>query len=81
MPPSLEDFIRWREDRVTRWIFTAIMAGVRDQESAWMKASWENGACSEALLRVLRTRADAYMALIETEYEGWCEMNGDEPSD
>jgi hypothetical protein len=81
LAPSAEEFARWRDDPVTRWIFSAILMGVEANRAAWMRASWDNGACSKEFLQELRTRADAYMALIETPYEGWCEMNGDEPSD
>jgi hypothetical protein len=81
MPPSAEEFARWQEDRVTRWVFAAIMMGVEAQRAAWMQASWDNGAAAPELLRELRTRADAYMALIETPYPGWCEILGQEPID
>lgn len=79
MPPSAEEFTRWRDDRVTQWIFRAILSGAEANKAAWVQASWDNGAASPALLQELRTRADAYMALIETPYDGWCELNEEEP--
>lgn len=81
MPPSSEDFARWREDRVTQWVFAAIMMGAEAQKAEWMRASWDNGAVAPALLSELRTRSDAYMALIETDYTGWCEILNEEPHD
>jgi hypothetical protein len=81
LAPSAEEFARWRDDRVTQWIFTAICTGAEANKEAWLDASWRKGAASQPYLQELRTRADAYMALIETSYSGWCEMNGDEPSD
>ncbi len=82
MPPSAEEFARWRDDRVTRWIFKAIEQGVAANKKAWDDASWGAGVGNPdnlaKLLAELRTRSDAYRALIDTTYEGWAEMNGDE---
>lgn len=83
MPPSREEFARWRDDNVTRWIFAAIEHGEAANKAAWMDASWERGVGQpEALARLLaelRTRSDAYRALIDTSYEGWCENSGQDP--
>jgi hypothetical protein len=49
------------------------------QKAAWMQASWEAGQSDALMLTELRTRADAYAALFETEYPAWCEANGQEP--
>ena len=81
MKVSAEDFARWRDDRVTQWVFAAILMGVEEQRALWMRTSWDNGTASPALLSELRNRTDGYMALIETPYEGWCEMLGEEPHD
>jgi hypothetical protein len=78
MPPTAEEFARWRDDGVTQWVMRAVQTAAEQNKAAWMKASWENGAASPALLQELRTRADAYLALAESPYETWAEWNGDE---
>jgi hypothetical protein len=84
--PSREDFIRWRDDYVTRWVFKALSTAADDQQKAWMDASWTQGASNPAndtktmnMLRELRTRADAYLSMEQASYEAVCEMNGEEP--
>ncbi len=79
MTITAEDFARWRDDRVTQWIFKAIEAGEAEQKSAWLESSWQYSNPRPELLLELRTRADAYRALIDTSYESWAEINQDEP--
>ncbi len=74
-----DDFARWRDDNVTQFVFAAVAAGAKQQQDAWLETSWGMGTAKPELLRELRTRADAYYALIDTTYEGWCENNGVEP--
>ncbi len=74
-----EDFARWRDDAVTRWVFKAIAAGEAENKAAWVEASWTYNNPKPQLLLELRTRADAYRALIDTSYESWAEINQDEP--
>jgi hypothetical protein len=78
MAPSGEDFARWRDDRVTRWVFAALENVAAENKANWDRASWEMGQCNPLLLAELRTRADAYRAIAEASYEGLCETNGDE---
>lgn len=77
MPPTREDFARWKDDFVTRYIFRALEIAFDDQKRAWTDASWINGHANPLLLQELRTRADAYASLSDTSYEGWLEMNND----
>lgn len=79
MPPSRDDFARWRDDPVTRWVMQAHRTLAEDQQREWMGISWGNGSANEAALRELRTRADAYLALPDGTYEAFCETNGDTP--
>lgn len=74
-----EDFERWRDDAVTRWVFAAIEKAAEENKQTWLEASWNNGNANPAALNELRTRADAYRALIDTSFEGWCETLGEEP--
>lgn len=80
MAPSSEEFARWREDRVTQWVFKAFATAAEENKTEWAKASWEQGVANPLLLAELRTRADAYRAIFETPYAAHCETNGDEPS-
>lgn len=80
MAPSAEEFARWRDDRVTRWVFKALTTNMAECRDAWLSASWGNGTADPMLLTELRTRADANETLMATSYEGFCETNGDEPN-
>lgn len=83
MRPSAEEFACWRDDSVTRWVFAAIKRGEEVNKAAWHEASWERGVANPdalaKLLAELRTRSDAYRALIDTPYEGWAEILEQEP--
>lgn len=79
MAPSAEEFARWRDDRVTRWVMRAFAICADENKQEWMTASWEQGVSNPLLLSELRTRADAYRAMTDTPYEAHCETNGDEP--
>lgn len=81
MPPSRDDFARWRDDHVTRWVFRGLEAEAANQKAEWDGISWGNGKANQAALDELRTRADAYRAMAETTYEGFCEVLGETPSD
>lgn len=81
MAPSAEEFARWRDDNVTRWIFRALASNADECRAAWETVSWENGQANPLLLIELRTRADALRSMIDSSYEAFCETNGDEPSE
>lgn len=79
MNPSSEDFTRWRDDPVTRWVFKALETDAEAQKDAWISHSWDNGHANPLTLLELRTRADAYRAMAEVNYNGLCEALGDTP--
>lgn len=76
-----DDFERWLDDPVTKLVMRAFLLAAEKNRDAWIKASWDGGACSKEMLSELRTRSDAYRAIAETNYEGFCEMNGEIPHD
>jgi hypothetical protein len=80
MTITAEEFARWRDDRVTRWVFRAFAICADENKAEWITASWEQGVSNPLMLAELRTRADAYRAVIDTPYEAHCETNGDEPA-
>lgn len=69
--PSEEEFIAWRDHPVTRWVMRACELAADENKQQWVEKAWETGVSDPALLLENRTRADAYRALHETEYEGW----------
>jgi len=73
MPAEIteDDFLTWRENAVTRWVFAAAGRAVEAQRIGWEAMSWDTGECDPVMLAVLRTRADAYRALYETTYADW----------
>jgi hypothetical protein len=78
--PSAEEFTRWRDDRVTQWVFRSFAMIADENKAEWITASWDNGVADPLFLAELRTRADAYRAIFETPYEAHCTTLGDEPS-
>lgn len=77
MAITKDDFQRWNDNPVTKWVFAAVENAALKQSEAWMDMSWGNGVADPAELAVLRTRADAYRALFETPFEQWQQMNGE----
>lgn len=67
--PTKEEFEAWAQLPVTRWV-ALVMANMAEvQKSAWVHMSWVGGVHNPEKLTEYRTRADAYMAFIETPYE------------
>ena len=81
MTPSRDDFARWLDDPVTNWVMRAHLMAAETNKTAWIDASWGNGAASKEMLAELRTRADAYLAITQTGYEGFCDMLGEQPNE
>jgi hypothetical protein len=77
--PTRDDFARWREDHVTRFILAAHRQIAEDNKAEWVRISWENGSANAVMLQELRTRADAYEAISATTYEGYCDALGEAP--
>jgi hypothetical protein len=66
---SAEEFAQWREDPVTQGVLGTLGAMAETQKQGWLEASWEGEVADPLLLKELRTRADAYLALAEGSYE------------
>lgn len=81
MTPSREDFARWRDDPVTDFVMRALIAAAEANREAWIKASWDNRGGSREMQLELHTRADAYRALPDTGYDGFCDMLGETPNE
>jgi hypothetical protein len=74
-----EEFDRWRDDAVTRWVARAFTKLADDNKALWLDQSWGAGRADQETLTELRTRADAYNALAEATYQACCDANEEEP--
>lgn len=71
--PTADEFAAWCEHPVTRFVAKAYEAAAEKQREEWIKVSWGGGKMDPLLHTELRTRADAYMAFLETgidDYRG-----------
>lgn len=70
MQPNIteEDYHAWRDHPVTRWVFGAMGIIADAHKQHWLETSWGTGACSPELLLELRTREDAYRAIIDVSH-------------
>lgn len=75
------DFSTWREHPVTEWVVEQMVRLSDEQKQAWLDASWETGNADILMLTELRTRADAYRAIPETDYARFCELAGQDPTE
>ncbi len=72
--PHPEDWDAWTQHPTTRFVATAMHAAAEQQREAWFAKSWGNGDCDPQTLTELRTRADAYMAFLETGLEQYAAL-------
>lgn len=77
--PTREEFEAWRDHPISQMVFAGLSRAADEQRDEWTEASWGQGVPNAELLIELRTRADAYRALEQSTYEGWCETLGLEP--
>lgn len=70
-----EDFQTWLENPVTQWVFNSCRKAAELNRNHWNRESW-GGNVDPQLRLECATRADAYLALVETTYERWAEFNG-----
>jgi hypothetical protein len=64
--PTQEEFDAWCEHPTTRFVAAAWAKAAQMQRTAWNAQSWNTGEAKPEVLLELRTRADAYMAFLET---------------
>ena len=64
--PDAQDFAAWCEHPVTQWVAACWQTAANRQREAWVQVSWDQGSNDPLTLMELRTRADAYMAFLET---------------
>lgn len=71
MEVTEDDFLAWTDHPLTQWVFQAVEKAAGLQAAEWNRQSWDKGLADPLKLAELRTRADAYRALTETDYDGW----------
>jgi hypothetical protein len=79
--PSRDEFGRWREDFVTQWVMQAHKAAAEANKAGWIEGAWATGVASQGALNEVRTRSDAYLAIVDSSYEAFCDMLEQEPRD
>lgn len=72
--PHPEDWAAWCEHPVTRFVATAHKLCAELQRDEWTRVSWTGGHADPLALTELRTRADAYMAFLETTLETYAKL-------
>ena len=77
MPPNIteDDFAAWRDHPVTKWVFDSLTIVAEAQREHRMEVSWGTGTAPPEMLLELRTRQDAYRAIIDVEYARLCEVH------
>ncbi len=78
--PHNEEFIAWRDHPVTQFVLAACAKAADEAKAEWVETSWASRKADPQALIELITLADAYRALADTSYEGWCETMGVEPN-
>lgn len=66
--PTEDEFRTWAQHPVTEWVARQYQRMSLAQQQLWLDQSWRGGIPNPEALIELRTRADAYMAFLET---GW----------
>lgn len=74
---TAEEFANWREDPVTQWVMDACEKAAEENKQGWIDASWEAGETSPLLRMELRTRADSYRILAESDWLVWARTHGE----
>lgn len=64
--PTADEFESWTLHPVTRFVADAYQQMAGKQREMWMARSWGDADANPELLIELRTRADDYMAFLET---------------
>jgi hypothetical protein len=76
--PSREEFARWHDDDVTKFVMAALRRNHEECREEWTALSWGTGHADEKVLIGLRERADALEGFTG-DYEAFCETLNLEP--
>lgn len=71
MIPTEEEFEIWRDDPVTRFVLAVCRKTAGEVFDSWVQRAWQSNSVDSADLLEARTRADAYLALEQSDYSDW----------
>lgn len=71
MTPSEDEYLAWRNDPTTRFIFGVCRKTAHEVFNGWVQGAWMTGRCDEKELTQQRAKADAYLALEQCDYSDW----------
>jgi len=69
-----EEFAAWASHPVTEWVAARYEAMALACREDWVSRSWASGEATPESLLELRTRADCYMAFLETDWGRYSEI-------
>ena len=69
--PHDEDFAAWCAHPVTKFVAICFERAAEKNRELWEELSWAQGTADPEKLLELRTRADAYLAFIQTTKESY----------
>lgn len=72
--PDDEDFAAWCEHPTTRFVAACFEKASEKNRELWEEISWIQGNCEATKLVELRTRADAYLAFLQTTKENYANI-------
>lgn len=69
--PTEEEFEAWRDHPITQWVMAAYRALAEEQKAAWLQQSWDAENNDREALLVMKTRADSYLAIVESGHDAY----------
>lgn len=66
--PSEDEYLAWREDPTTRFVFGVSRKRAHEVFNGWVDATWATGQIDQQRLTEARTRVDAYLAPEQMDY-------------
>ena len=72
--PTEEEFKAWRDDPVTVYVRKAYERMADEQKEAWINWSWEGDNTDPIALARLKTRADAYRSMSESDLSDFASL-------
>lgn len=74
--PTGDEFASWCHHPVTQFVAHCHQVAADKQKDAWEEISWNAGSANLELLIELKTRADAYLAFLQTRREQYVDIIG-----
>lgn len=65
--PTEEEFLAWKDHPVTQFVIGAYERMAEAQKEQWIRQSWDSDHADSYDLCSLKTRADAYRSMAESD--------------